>query len=159
MTTAATWSQVDTRPLYARIWPYAAVVAPLLAWVGVLFIRRRADSASSAEADIDPAQQLAAARHHLHNQHPEACYDAVERAVLRFIGQRMGVAASGLTRPQLEATLAQHDVPPQARDALFELLDVCDQARYSPARSSDRAMQSAIQRAEQLIDFFDSALS
>ena len=159
MTTAAAWSQVDAHPLYARIWPYAAVVAPLLAWAGVLFIRRRADTVPSVAGDIDPTKHLATARHHQQNQQPEACYDAVERAVLRFIGQRMGVAATGLTRPQLETTLAQHDVPPRARDALFELLDVCDQARYSPARSSDHAMQSAIQRAEQLIDFFDSALS
>jgi hypothetical protein len=71
----------------------------------------------------------------------------------------MDVAAAGLTRPQLDAVLTQRDVPPRARKALFELLDVCDQARYSPARSSDHAMQSAIQRAEQLIEFLDTALS
>lgn len=159
MSSAPSWSRVDARPLYAQAWPYATVVAPLLAWIGVFFVRRRADHASDEPANTDPAEQLATARHYQQNQQPEACYDAVERAVLRFIGERMGVAAAGLTRPQLDTALAQHDVPSRARDALFELLDVCDQARYSPARSSDRAMQSAIQRAEQLIDFFDTALS
>jgi hypothetical protein len=157
--TASSWTRVDARPLYARAWPYAAVVTPLLAWIGVLVVRRRASDTDPEAAGTAPAEHLASARHHQQNQNPEACYDAVERAVLHFIGERMRVAAAGLTRPQLDAALAQRDVPPRAREALFELLDVCDQARYSPARSSDHAMQSAIQRAEQLIDFFDTALS
>ena len=157
--TAPSWTRADAPPLHAQAWPYAAVVTPLLAWIGVLFIRRRSNDTAPEQASTAPREHLATARHHQQNQKPEACYDAVERAVLHFIGERMDVAAAGLTRPQLDAVLTQRDVPPRARKALFELLDVCDQARYSPARSSDHAMQSAIQRAEQLIEFLDTALS
>jgi hypothetical protein len=161
MTSASTWTRVDARPLYRQLWPYMALLAPLLGWGGLLLARHRtaAGAASATPRADDHTELLDTARQHMRNQQPEACYDAVERAVLRFIGQQMNVAAGGLTRPQLDDMLAQHDVPTRAREALFELLDVCDQARYSPAYPSEQAMQSAIRRAEQLIDFFASKLS
>ena len=162
ITTSSTWLQADARPLYRQPWPYAVVLAPLLGWGGLVLARRRLSAAdhspSSRPADAN-TDLLKSARQHMHNQQPEACYDAAERAVLHFISQRMDVAAAGLTRPQLDDRLAHHDIPERAREALFEFLDVCDQARYSPARPSEQAMQSAIHRAEQLVDFFDSNLS
>lgn len=146
---------------YLHLWPYAAALVGLLALAGLIFARRRAPS--DAPAADPPASNmrdpdvLASARYQMRHN-PAACYDAIERAVLGFIGRRLDVAATGYTRPQLEALLTQNGVPRNAREALFELLDVCDQARYSPARSSEEAMQSAIHRAEQLIDFLDAKL-
>jgi hypothetical protein len=161
MTEASTWTRADANALYRSPWPYAALLAPLLVLGGVAATKRIAttrDEEANDTADRSDAH-LERARHYRHEQRPEACYDAVEQAVLHFISDRLDVAASGLTRAQLDDLLARRDVPSRARAALFELLDVCDQARYSPARPSEQAMQGAIGRAEQLIDFLASKLS
>lgn len=161
MTESSAWVQTDARALYLRPWPYVALLAPLLVLGGMAAAQRVSSPNEDEEkaAEALGATHLDRARHHMRQPHPEACYDAVERAVLDFIGQRLDVAASGLTRPQLDGLLARHDVPAHAREALFELLDVCDQARFSPARPSQKAMQGAINRAEQLIDFLASKLA
>lgn len=160
MTEASTWTRPGAHALYRSPWPYAALLAPLLVLGGVAATQRIAAAKDEKpdESEEGGTAHLERARRHLHQQQPEACYDAVEQAVLHFIGNRLDVAASGLTRDQLDDLLARHAVPPRAREALFELLDVCDQARYSPARTSEKAMQSAIGRAEQLIDFLASKL-
>jgi hypothetical protein len=161
MTESSTWVQTDARALYLRPWPYVALLAPLLVLGGVAAVQRVSSPKEDNEkaADTLGTTHLDQARRHMRQPHPEACYDAVERAVLDFISQRLDVAASGLTRSQLNDLLARHDVPTHAREALFELLDVCDQARFSPARPSQKAMQGAINRAEQLIDFLASKLA
>lgn len=162
MTAPPTWTRTEARALYRSPWPYAALLAPLFALGGVAATRRLTAAPSDdtpSEATTQSAAHLDRARHHLRAQQPEACYDAVERAVLHFIGQRLGVAAAGLTRPHLNDLLARRDVPERAREALFELLDVCDQARYSPAQPTENAMRGAISRAEQLIDFLDAPLT
>lgn len=161
MTESPTWVQTDARALHLSPWPYVALLAPLLVLGGVAVARRVSisDKDEGEAADASSITYLNQARHHMRQPDPTACYDAVERAVLHFISQRLEMAAAGLTRPQLDDLLARHDVPPRAREALFELLDVCDQARYSPARPSQKAMQGAIDRAEQLIDFLASKLA
>lgn len=161
MTESSTWVRTDSGALYRSPWTYAALLAPLLMLGGLVATQR---IAAGKEGDEDASAErstvhLDRARQHMQQHQPEACYDAVERAVLQFISRRLNVAASGLTRSQLDDRLAQHDVPARAREALFELLDVCDQARYSPARPSEQAMESAIGRAEQLIRFLASKLS
>lgn len=153
--TPTSWIRTESRPLYRSPWPYVAVLAPLLLAGGLAALRRRSAVASEAERDTASLQQ---ARRHMQNRQSEACYGAIERAVLGFIGERLGIAASGLTRAQLDAHLARRDVPERAREALYELLDVCDQVRYSPSRPSEQAMQSAIHRADQLIDFLGPKL-
>jgi hypothetical protein len=161
MTESPAWVQTDARALYLSPWPYAALLAPLLILGGVAAAQRVSLSGGNKEGTADAADTtyLDRARYHMRQPHPEACYDAVERAVLHSISQRLEVTASGLTRSQLDELLARHDVPARARAALFELLDVCDQARYSPARPSEKAMRGAINRAEQLIDFLRSKLT
>lgn len=155
-TTSPSWTRAEARPLYRSPWPYVAVVVPLLLAGGIAASRRRADAFAEAATQTAP---LRSARRHMQDERPEACYRAIERAVLTFIGERLGIAATGLTRAQLDAHLARHDVPERAREALYELLDVCDQVRYSPSRPSREAMQSAIRRAEQLIDFLGPKLA
>lgn len=157
MPSAARWVQTDRPPLYRSPWAYAAVLAPLLALAGLIAARRKRPAPPTPPPD--ETTSLAAARQHMQQYDPEACYDAIERTVLGFIGQRLDAPVTGWTRPELDDRLAAHDIPPRARAALFELLDVCDQARYSPARSSEQAMESAIHRAEQLIEFLDPRLS
>lgn len=159
MTEPQSWIRTEKRPLYLSPWPYAAVLAPLLAVSGFVAARRRTTVSRSDPAPARDAVYLKQARRCMEHRKPEACYDAIERAVLDLIGKRLNVGVAGLPRAQLDAQLARRDVPGRAREALFELLDVCDQARYSPAESSEQAMQSAIRRAEQLIDFLGAKLA
>lgn len=159
MTEASSWRRTDGRPLHQTPWPYVAVLAPLLLAGGLALLRRSLHASADPAAPASTASRLEQARRAMRDRQPEACYNAIEHAVLGFIGDRLGVAAPGLTRLQLDAHLERHGVPQRAREALYELLDVCDQVRYSPARSSEEAMQSAIRRAEQLIDYLDPKLS
>lgn len=156
----ARWTSAS-KPLYLNPWAYAAVLVPLLLAGGVLAYWRRtenSDTTSTPRRSVPLADRLEPARRHLRAGSPDAFYDTLERAVLGFIGERLGAAPSGLTRSRLDRALADHDVPERIRAVLFELLDVCDRVRFSPAQSSESGMRQALHRAQKIIDYLDDHL-
>jgi hypothetical protein len=148
-------------PLHQRAWPFAAAVAPLLLAALALAVRRhRARRAATAAARVArPAADahLADADAHFDAGRTEAGFAALERAVLGFVGHRLGVAPAGLTRARLDALLARHGLPRSDRDALRELLDTCDAVRFGPA-AADAPVEAARARARKLVAHFDETL-
>lgn len=160
MSEASEWVRTDAPPLHRTVWAYAALLAPLLLAAALIAYRRRVMHPASEppSPDFTLQEELDEARRYLRAGKADPFYATLERAVLGFIGHRLDAAPSGLTRDHLEALLASHDVPERARHALYELLDVCDRVRFSPAHPSAEAMESALSRAQQLIDFLDTRL-
>jgi hypothetical protein len=147
----ARWSRTDRPPLFRWPWTYVLLLVPVLLVGGGLAYRRwgaalRAARSTDADPSLDGAQeQLRDVRQRCQNSRPGAestVYEAVEGAVRTFLAERLGRNGTPLTRSALDRHLARHDTPDDLRDALYGLLDRCDEAQYAPAAS--RASGSAV---------------
>ena len=178
--TDARWQQTGAVPLHQRAWPVAAAVAPLLLAALALAVRRyrarRAATAAARAARPAAEAHLADADAHFAAGRTDAGFAALERAVLGFVGCRLGVAPAGLTRARLDALLARHGLPRSDRDALRELLDTCDAVRFGPgadaagasagagagasadADAAEAPAEAARARARKLVAYFDETL-
>ena len=161
MTHRPSWHAVDERPLYRTPWAYGAVVAPLLLALALLAVRRStaANAPPDSRPDADAAAQLRRAERLLQAGDTEAFYTALQNVVLGVLSAQIGRKAGALARDQLDEHLARCDLPEHARQALFELLDVCDRACFSPAQPTREARQSALRRTRQLIDYLQAHFS
>jgi hypothetical protein len=118
--------------------------------------------------DLDPGRHeeamqtaqthLQEAHHHLRDDAVKPFYREVEQAVLGFIGAQLDLPVPGMVRSTLDDHLTRREVPPDLRASLYELLDACDQAQYTPATPSHDSMRAALSRAEELVLEFDDHL-
>jgi len=158
------WVRADRRPLYARPWPYAAVLLSVVLAAGAVAYRRRRTGASPPSEDdralaaARPA--LEAARRHLRNEERRPFYRAVERGVLAFLDARLDLprAASGMTGEALDRRLADRGASRADRERLREVLADCSEAQFTPAEPAPDAMRETLDRAEALLRRLDDAL-
>jgi hypothetical protein len=161
------WVRTDRAPLHRRPWAYVVVLLPLVGAAGGVAYRRYAGGLPAVATDEDGTDGLDEAQRHLNDAHHHlrdgdrgAFYRTVERAVLTFVVARLDLnrAPSSLSRTVLNEHLERHDVPDADRDALRELLDVCDEAQYTPTEPSYDAMEAALDHAQTLLLRLDDAL-
>ena len=160
------WVRPDRAPLHRQPWAYVVVLLPLVLAAGGVAYRRLAGGLPAAPVDdrsdgLDEAQRhLSDAHHHLRDEARDAFYQTVERAVLTFLVTRLDLdrAPSSLTRNVLDRHLDRQNVPDADREALHELLDVCDEAQFTPAEPSHDAMEAALDHAQTLLLRLDEAL-
>jgi hypothetical protein len=152
----AHWSPTDRPPLFRWPWAYVLLLIPVLLVGGGLAYRcwgTALRATSPTDPSLDVAQeQLRDVRQRLQNSQPgaeSAVYEAVEGTVRAFFRERLGGDGTPLTRSALDRHLARHDTPDDLRDALYGLLDRCDEAQYAPAAS--RASGSAVVNEAQAV--------
>lgn len=158
------WVRVDRRPLHARPWVYLALLGALVLAAGGVAYRRRggrtAEASPRASGALDDAQAfLRDARRHLRKGKTRAFYQAVERGVLAFLEARLDLprAASGMTGEALDRHLARRGAARSDREALHEVLSVCNEAQFAPAAPPD-AMETTLDRADALLRRLDDHL-
>jgi len=158
------WVRADRRPLYARPWPYAALLVLIVLAAGAVAYRRRRTEASAPAEDeeaLDAARPaFEAARHHLRNDERRPFYRAVERGVLAFLDARLDLprAASGMTGEALDRRLAARGAARTDRECLREVLTDCSEAQFTPAAPAPAAMKETLDRAETLLQRLDATL-
>jgi hypothetical protein len=152
------WIPVDREPLHRRTWPYLALLLPGLLVGTTLLLGKRAQhlAANPAVARLRRAGPLArkhlkAADLRLREDDVAGYYEALERALRGFVGNRLNVADQGLTREGLDQALNASDVPAEIRVRLLTFLDSCDSARFSPIRPTADAMADDRDRAADLL--------
>jgi len=59
-------------------------------------------------------------------------HTALNRAVVRYVGDRYNMESTGMTGDQLQAELARRNVDPATVASLLDLIASCDAARFSP---------------------------
>jgi hypothetical protein len=158
LTSRDSWSDTSALPLHRSPLPYAALMIPA-ALLLVMQIRQRhierlaSDTryARSRMAHPLAKKHLRKAEHLLKKDDPRAFYEEIERAVTGFIGNRLNISELGLTRSQIDARLIDAGVAEPIRASLRVLLEECDQARFAPILPDRQAMESASERAAQVI--------
>jgi hypothetical protein len=91
---------------------------------------RMSRSAGLVRRRLKQAEQL------LKKQDEKGFHAELSRAVLGYLGDRFNLDTPALTRDQLRAALAERSVATPTIDALFDVVDRCEVARFSPEAAS-----------------------
>ena len=62
-------------------------------------------------------------------------------AIWGYLGDKLGLPASQLTRDNIAGQLAAYGAPQEITDTFISIIDDCEMARYSPARSNEQIEQ------------------
>lgn len=160
----AHWVQTDRRPLYRQPWAYLALLIPVLLAGGGIAYRRWGQSLGTpnnelSKTSLNAAQtQLHAARRRLEEGADAAVYDTVEQSLRTFLNERLGRDGAATTRTALNRHLARHDVPEALRNRLYELLDRCEEAQYTPGTSAHSALENVLDDADTILRWLDEHL-
>jgi hypothetical protein len=84
-----------------------------------------------------------------------AFYAEVARAITGYLADKQGVVASGLTRDELAAALAERGHSDEVVQRLLRVLDDCDRARFAPRSGEATAREAMLTRADQVINDLD----
>jgi hypothetical protein len=63
-------------------------------------------------------------------------YAALNRAVVRYVGDRFNLETSGMTGDQIQAELSHLSIDPDTISNLLDLIASCDSARFSPGMAT-----------------------
>lgn len=166
ITTATEWQPTGRSILHRSLYPYAMMIVPA-ALLGIGFlIKRQSDKITG---DVEYARKRRAnplARRHLKVASEKLAsgdrngyYEALEKAVTGFVGDRLNVGEKALTRNDLTNLLEERDVPEATRADLTNLLSECDLARFSPSAPDASSMSAALERATHIIHELDDAFT
>jgi hypothetical protein len=135
---------------WARPWFLAAHVVPLVAVAGSAALRRHREKLRSdvryarrRQAARAATKRLAASQEALRRGDVEAFYAELSGGLRGYVADRLHLAAANLEEGEVRSGLGRAGVPDEVTDELFELLGVCDSARFS-ALGSDAGRAAAI---------------
>ena len=91
---------------------------------------RKSRSTALVKRRLKQAEQL------LKKQDEKGFHAELSRALLGYLGDRFNLDTPALTRDQLRSALLERSVATPTIDALFEVVDRCEVARFSPEAAS-----------------------
>lgn len=129
---------------------YAGLVAtPLLLFVGLIFVKRKNEDLA---ADIVGAKRrratrlakkrLSAAEKHLSQNNKQAFYNEVSRAIWGYLGDKLNIDQSQLSKDNVEETLLLKNVKTDTIAKLKTLINTCEIALYAPVGAADEMKQN-----------------
>jgi hypothetical protein len=127
-----------TRPVFL-----AAQGLPVLAWLAVLVWRKRADNlannprlqrqrrvAGLVQSGLDDLRRFAA------ENNSDEFFATLFRLLQEQLGERLDCPASSITEAVIDERLVRRGAPETTLAGLRELFQLCNQARYTPLRTS-----------------------
>lgn len=144
-------------PLVQQTWFVALQGAPLLAWLAAVAWRKRTEALANnprRRRQRQVAQVIASGLADLRRlataNQSEEFFATVFRLIQEQLGERLDMPASAITEAVLEERLRPRGVAEETLNALHELFQVCNQARYAPQRSSEE-LASLVPRVERAL--------
>jgi hypothetical protein len=135
----------DLTPWVERPWFLALQALPFCALFSVIIWRKRADSLANnprlrrqrqvaqwIQDGLGQLRKLAA------EQNSGEFFATVFRLMQEQIGERLDLPASAITEAIVEEKLRVRGLPDTTADALHELFQQCNQARYAPVQSAQQ---------------------
>lgn len=160
------WIPAGGIPLYRNPLTYVILALPLLALAGIWGYRRHLLRLSNDREYARSRRAHPVARKHLRHavrllkeSNPRAFYEALDRAVVSFIGNRLNISETGLTRQQLDLCLIDAGVSEKVRQNLQDFLVECDRARFAPVLPDTQAQEQALYDAGHLITVLNEHLN
>lgn len=106
----------------------------------------------NARASKVARKRLHAAEGFMKNHQPEKFYEAMLKAMWGYLGDKLAMPVSQLSRQNISQTLIEKGVDPQTADKLIGVIDQCEMARYTPDSSSEASVEALYREATDTIN-------
>lgn len=144
-------------PVFSAWWFWSLWGVGLLALILSVFLYRRrmklnADVAGrrNARANRVASKRFKAAVAYMKSHQDDKFYEEMARALKGYIGDKLGIAPSGLISATISEKLSEYGVDPNTVDSVLQVLDECEMARFTPNKS-DSAMRDLYDKASSAI--------
>ena len=129
---------------------YAGLMAtPLLLFIGLIFVKKKNEDlaadlvgAKRRRATKLAQKRLSAAEKHLSKNDKTAFYDEVSRAIWGYLGDKLNIDQSQLSKDNVEEKLLAKNVKAETITKLKGLINTCELALYSPIGAGDEMKQN-----------------
>ena len=128
-------------------WTVAALLVVLLVVAIIVYgrqVRLNADVAGrrNARASKVARKRLREAEGFMKSRQPEKFYEAMLKAMWGYLGDKLSMPVSQLTRQNIFETLMERGVAEDAANRVLGVLDQCEMARYTPDSSSEASVEA-----------------
>lgn len=157
---------LDLRPTHSFYyssgwyWPSYIILALLMA-VCIIVYRKKLrlnadiDGRRLANANKVARRRLKLARKAADAHDNDRFYEELLRAMWGYLSDKLGIPASQLTRENIGRSLDDYGVPQQLTDSAIEVIDECEMARYTPAKSNEQ-IENLYRTAADTIDALEA---
>jgi hypothetical protein len=135
-------------------WFLSLQALPVLTWLSLLAWRKRSESLArnpklrrQREVDARVREGLRELRGQADRQEADAFFATLFRLLQERLGERLDLPASAITEAVIEERLNGRELPRERLEALHELFQTCNQARYAPLKSGQE-LASLIPKVE-----------
>jgi hypothetical protein len=139
-----------------RLWILYGMSAAIIA--AAFFYRNRQDRLAGDRAYARRAQckralnkRLNEVTRHLKKKKVNEYYAGLSQSIHGYLGDRYNLDTGALTRNQLRSACVQQGIDPQCLQQLLDIIDYCDQARFSPAATATRDPVELLEAARKLL--------
>jgi hypothetical protein len=136
-------------PFFASAGYIGLLVSPFLLFVGLIFVKRRNEGlaadlvgAKRRRATRLAKKRLSVAEKHLSQNNKQAFYDEVSRAMWGYLGDKLNIDQSQLSKDNVEDKLLAKQVKIDTVVKLKSLINTCELALYSPVGAGDEMKQN-----------------
>jgi len=143
---------------------YILLLLPILLLVGAYIYRRRLNYQQNNAAFLKhrfankvALKRLELAARYLKEGKDKAFYEETSRALWGYLSNKLHVPFADLSKQLIQDKLAQRQVSEQYSAKLFDLLDDCEMALYTPMHNNDK-MQGTYQQAVDVISHLEDEL-
>jgi hypothetical protein len=143
---------------------YILLLLPILLLIGAYIYRRRKSYEQNNAAFLKhryankvALKRLELAARYLKEGKDKAFYEETSRAVWGYLSNKLHVPFADLSKQLIQDKLTQRQVSEQYTVKLFDLLDDCEMALYTPMHNNDK-MQGTYQQAVDVISHLEDEL-
>lgn len=143
---------------------YILLLLPVLLLIGAYLYRRKLDYQQNNAAFLKhrfankvALKRLELAARYLKEGKDKAFYEETSRALWGYLSNKLHVPFADLSKQLIQDRLAQRQVSEQYTARLFDLLDDCEMALYTPMHNNDK-MQGTYQQAVEVISHLEDEL-
>lgn len=140
-----------------------AYASPLLLFLIAFFYRRRELQLAGNQSLMKmrrasklASQRLKKAHEHLHAENKKGFYDETARAIWGYLGDKLVLSQSELSRERVKEELKGRDVSSETIASTFRIIDACEMALFSPSAKGD--MEKMYGDAKELLTNLQSDL-
>lgn len=152
------------QPFFGSLTYWLLFIIPFVAFVILAFIYRRriqrlADVAGTRtrRAGKVAERRLKDANKALSAKDSAAFYEAIHKAILGYVGDKLRIPLSELSQDNISDQLRNHAASDEVIQSVKEVLDTCQFARYAPSSDSS-AMDELYKKTSQIINRLESEL-
>jgi len=148
---------VESRPFHESPWFYGTLALPVLWNLAFLLYLKKQENEKTHSHLFRSRRAHRMARERLKKAANLAAegskdfYDEIAAALYRYVADKSAASPSGLTSSSIAAVLAEHSIPEGLRREFQEVLDRCEEARFTPGARSGEDMDSLRRRTQELI--------